>query len=149
MDFEQIEDSIMDALKKDLPYLKSVETYAGQIEAEIEKLPLRSPAAYVVYGGSDLGWVDGPNYHEKVTFNVLLVTKDLRGNKAARKGGSAPGDIGAYQLIKGVLDTLTNRNFDLDIERLQPVRVSLVFMGRTTAVYGIGFQTGFDNTYQW
>jgi|Deesub1362A_J573_1020465.scaffolds.fasta_scaffold00740_18 phage gp37-like protein len=149
MNFEYIEDSIIDALKTAMPYLRTVETYAGQLEDEIERLPVRFPAAYVVYGGSSFNWIDGPNHQETVEFSVLVAAKNLRGNRAVRKGGSAPDDRGAYDLINDVLAALTNKTFGLEIERLKPLRVSLVFISRVIAVYGIDFQTSFDRTHEW
>jgi hypothetical protein len=79
-----------------------------------------------------------------VDFSVLVAAKDLRGSEEARKKSQ-----GAYDLVKDVLAALTNKNFGLDIERLRPVRVSLVYIGRGVAVYGMDFQTSFDATYQW
>ncbi|MBI4822664.1 MAG: DUF1834 family protein [Nitrospirae bacterium] len=143
MDFEQIEDKLIETLKS-IPYLKTVETYAGQLEAEIESLPIRFPACYVVYGGSNFDWLDGPNHQETVDFTVLVAGKNLRGSSSLRKDSG-----GAYDLINDVTATLTNKNFDLDIERLKPMKVALVFISKTVAVYGIDFQTSFDGTYDW
>lgn len=144
MDFEQIEDSIIAALKTEIPYLRTVETYAGQLEDELEKLPLRFPAVFVVYSGSELNWIDGPNHEEKVGFSVLVAFKDLRSSESVRKA-----EYGAYQMIKDVLSALTNRTFNLNMEKLRPVRVSLIHMGKTIALYSIDFQTSFDKTYEW
>jgi phage gp37-like protein len=144
MDFEQIEDAIINGLKSGVSYLRTVETYAGQLEGDIGKLTIRFPAALVAYGGSGFKRVDGPNHQESVDFSVLVAAKDLRGSEEAKKKSQ-----GAYDLVKDVLAALTNRSFGLDIERLRPVRVSLVYIGRGVAVYGMDFQTSFDATYQW
>ena len=143
MTFEIIEDKIIEKLKE-LPALKTCETYAGQMEGEIERLPVRFPAVFVVYGGSSFEWVDGPNHREIVDFSVMACAKDLRGNEAMRKE-----EGGAYGLVNDVLEKLTNEDFGLDIERLRPVKVSLVFISKIMAVYGIDFQTGFDREFEW
>lgn len=148
MDFETIEDKIIETLKQGIPELKTIETYAGQLEAEIEKLPVRFPACYVVYGGSGFDFIDGPNHQETTEFSIIVCARNLRGSEAARKGGATPGEYGVYDLIKGVLDTLTNKKFGLDMERLKPLRTSLILMTKTIAVYGIDFQTSFDKTYE-
>ncbi|MFZ5998054.1 MAG: phage protein Gp37, partial [Nitrospirota bacterium] len=70
MTFEDIEDKIIADLKT-LAF-KTVETYAGQLEQDIESLPIMFPAAYVIYGGSDFEWVDGPNHNESCEFTVLI-----------------------------------------------------------------------------
>lgn len=142
MDFESIEDGIIAELKSKLPYVRSVEPYAGQLEADIEKLPISFPAIFVAYGESALEWVDGPNFNEVPRFSVLVAAKNLKGNKAVRKD-----DGGCYQMIKDVLKTLTNNKLNLEMEKLQPVRVSLVFISKSIAIYGVDFQTNFDTTY--
>ncbi len=144
MDFENIEDKIIETLRAEVGYLRTVETYAGQLEGEIEKLVVRFPAAFVVYGGSRLEWVDGPNHRENAEFSVLVAARNLRGGSAARKG-----ERGAYALVKAVLAALVNKDFGLGMERLTPSRVSLVFVSNTVTVYGLDFQTGFDTTYEW
>jgi phage gp37-like protein len=146
--FEAVEDAIIGLLKANLSYLKTAETYAGQLEGELDSLPVRFPAAYVVYGGSSLERVDGPTHEETVAFRVLVAAKNLKGSEAVRKGG-APGEIGAYELIKGVVDTLTNAKFGANIERFRPVKTSLVRISKSIAVYGIDFETSFDRAYEW
>jgi phage gp37-like protein len=144
MNFETIEDKIIEKLKAGLPHLKTCETYAGQMEGEIERMPVRFPAVYVVYGGSTFEEIDGPNHREIVGFSIMACAKDLRGNEAIRKE-----EGGAYGLVNDVLEKLTNENFGLDIEKLRPVKVSLVFISKIMAVYGIDFQTGFDKEFEW
>jgi len=143
MDFEQIEDKIIDEIKSALTYVRTIETYAGQLEADIEKLPVNFPAVYVVYAGSALDWVDALNFSEAAEFSVLVCAKDVRGHKEARKGTA-----GCYQMIRDVLSALTNNSLGLDIEKMQPVRAALVYITKSTAVYGIDFKTNFDNTYE-
>jgi phage gp37-like protein len=142
MDFEQIEDAIINELKTNIAYLKTVETYAGQLEGSLERLPVGFPAVFVVYSGSGYSAVDGMYHEEKVEFSVLVAARDLKGGEAARKDAH-----GAYGIVKDVLAVLTNKTFGLDMERLRPVRTQLVFANRTVAVYGIDFRTGFDKAY--
>lgn len=149
MDFEQIEDRIIETLRAELSYLRTVETYAGQLEEEIGKLPVLFPSAYVVYGGSTINRVDGPTHQETVEFSVLVAAKDMRGKEALRKGSPAPNGHGVYGMVKDVLKALTNEDFGLDMEKLRPLRVSPVFIGKTVAIYGIDFQSSFDCTYEW
>jgi phage gp37-like protein len=143
-EFEQIEDKIIEELAAEVTYLRTVETYAGQLEGEIARMAVKFPAAFLVYGGTDLEEVDGPNHREVVRFSVLVAAKNLRSNEDLRKDTE-----GAYDLVTDVLAALTNNTFGLDIERLRPVKVSLVHIGKGIAVYGLDFQTSFDNTYSW
>lgn len=144
MDFEQVEGKIIAELKLKVTYLRTVETYAGQLEGDIKNLPVKFPAAFVVYGGSEFKPVDGPNHREQAEFTVIVCAKNLRGGEKARKDAH-----GAYAMVKDVLAALTNRDFGLDLERLRPVRAALVFAGVGIAVYGVDFQTGFDTAFSW
>jgi phage gp37-like protein len=142
MDFETIEDSIINELKTQVSYLKTVETYAGQLEQDIEGMPVRFPAAYVAYDGSNFfpGDVGGPGPRETCTFSVFVCARNLKGQKEARK---EPG--GAYDMVKDLLAALVNKNFGLDIEPVRPMRVSLLFAGKETAIYSLAFITGFEH----
>lgn len=141
MDFETIEDSIVAELKAQVAYLKTVETYAGQLEEDIDTLPLRFPAAYVAYGGSDFspGAVGGPDHQETCTLSVFVCARNMKGQKAARKETQ-----GAYDIVTDVLGALANKTFGLDIWPLAPVRTTLLHAGRETAVYAVDFRTSFE-----
>lgn len=141
MDFETIEDGIIAEITAQVPYLKTVETYAGQLEEDIDTLPLRFPAAYIAYGGSDFapGGVGGPGQRETCAFSVLVCAKSLKGQEKARKQTG-----GAYDAVRDVLTALVDKDFGLDIEPLAPVRTGLLFAGRETAVYSVEFRTAFE-----
>jgi phage gp37-like protein len=142
--FKDIEDGLLAALRENMPYLRTVKTYAGELEADIESLPVKFPAAFVVYGGSDFDLIDGPGHQESATFSVLAAARSLRSEERARKK-----DHGAYDIITDVKAALTNRRLGLDMEKLRPFRTSLVYAGRTVVVYGIDFGTSFDSAYEW
>ncbi|GAB4486012.1 MAG: hypothetical protein OHK006_13180 [Thermodesulfovibrionales bacterium] len=140
---EQIEDAAVEALRSAMPYCGAVETYAGQLEGEIEQLPITYPSLFLFYGGSVFEWVDEKTHNETATLSVMVCAKNLRSREASRKDPK-----GAYRLIKETLLALTNKTLGLDMERLRPVRVSLIFAKKGIAIYGIDFQASFDNTYE-
>ncbi len=142
MTFEDIEDKIIAEIKDNVTYVKTIETYAGQLEQNIKQLTIPLPAAFIVYGGSTFTWIDGPNHNEEVVFSVLVASKNVRGEKRARKAA-----YGCYQMINDVLVVLTNQTFDLQIEKLVPIRTSLVHVSKTIVIYGIDFKTNFDTTF--
>jgi phage gp37-like protein len=141
MDFEQGAEKIVETLKAAVPSLGTVEAYAGQLEGELEGLPLRFPAAFVLYGGSHYEWVDGPTYRETVGYSVMVAARSPKGRAQSRET--------AYALVKDVLAALAGRDLDLPMERLRPVRTALVFTSGTATVYGLDFETGFDTAYAW
>jgi len=140
--FEQIEDAVMARIKTEMPYVKTVETYAGQLEGEIEKLAIPFPAVFVVYGGSDYQWVDGKSFNDAPGLSVIIAAKDLRGSEDLRKG-----QYGCYRMIRDVLKTVASQTFGFDIWPMKPVKVSLILISRIMAAYGIDFQTGFDTEF--
>lgn len=142
MTFEEVEDAIIERLKERINYLRSCETYAGQIEGNIDTLVINYPAAFVSYGGSEFEWLDEINVSEAAEFNVMVCARNQRGQAAVRKEGQ-----GCYQMIADVLRALTNQRLGLEIELLHPARVELVYISKTMAIYNINFQTSFDNTY--
>lgn len=144
MNFEQIEDAIIAELKTALPYVPTIETYAGQLQGEIEELPIDYPAAFVMYSGSHYVRVDGQScFNEVDIFTLLLVSKNLRGNEDMRKDA----DVGCYRMIKDVLENITNKNFGLTIERMQPISTKLIIATKVAIIYGIDFTTNFDKVY--
>lgn len=141
MDFETIEDAVIAEIKAQVAYLKTVETYAGQLERDIETTPLRFPAAYVSYGGSGFspGDVGSSGHEETVDFSVFICARHLGGQDKARKEAQ-----GAYDIVKDVLAALSDNTLGLDIEPITPMRASLLFSGHETAVYEVSFATKFQ-----
>ncbi|GAB4389043.1 MAG: hypothetical protein Kow0025_12010 [Thermodesulfovibrionales bacterium] len=142
MDFEQVENKILERLRAEVPHLMTLETYAGQLGEDIGRLPVRFPAAYVIYGGSRFEPIDGPGHEEEAKFSVLVAAR-------APRGGGGPGQGGAYGLVKDVLSALSNSNLGLDMERLRPLRVALVHTSPSVTVYGVDFRASFDGAYGW
>ena len=142
MDFEQVENAIINQLKATITNVKTIETYAGQLEQDIETLPIQFPAIYTLYAGSQYNWIDGQNQNEVCAFSVIVVAKNLRGKESLRKDTQ-----GCYQMIQDVLTSITHKNFSLDVEKMKPINVSLLFVSKIIAAYSIDFQTNFDKLY--
>jgi phage gp37-like protein len=142
MDFIDIETAIKEAVAARMAYTKLVETYAGQLEGEMEKLPIAFPVVFVAYGGSTLTWVDGRSFNDTPVFQVIVAARDLRGPRDL-KGG----EYGCYRMIKDVLAAVSNETFGLEMLPMKPVKVSLIFISRTMAAYGIDFHTSFDTSF--
>lgn len=145
MDFKTIEDAIISELKTSVPYLKAVETYAGQLDRDIASLPVRFPAAFVAYEGSNFSAGDlGSSGHESCTFSIFVCARDLRGRGETLKG-AAPGDKGAYDAVNDIVEALEYKSLGLNIEPLKPMRASLLFAGAEVVAYSLAFVTGFEH----
>lgn len=137
---EQIEDAIIAAIREALPDVKTVESYAGQLESDLPKLTSRMPAVFVLYGGDVItrdGYGDATH---ALRFTTMVACKDLRGKRQARTK-----DGGAYEIIAGVEAALTDSALGLVIDSLTAQRTDLVFASGSVVVYGIEWQTGYTN----
>lgn len=144
LDFETIEDAIIAAVRAEMPDLKTVKNYAGELEeADLEKMTFLFPAAFIIYRGGPQTWIDGQTFNEQPTFAVLFASKNFRGDEKVRKSPKK----GIYKFLKKGMEVLTNQTFGLDIERLAPTRKYLVFTSKSWAAYGIDFVTNFDTNY--
>ncbi len=144
MNFEQIEDAMLTEANTKMTYLgQPPETYGGQLEGDIESIPINYPAVFTVFDGATLNWVDGTNFNEEDTFTLLACSNDVRGNASLRKNS----DTGCYRMIKDFLKNFSGKDLGLDIYPFLPIRIYPVFITRTLAVYGVKFKTNFDTTY--
>ena len=142
--FRVIEDAIVELIKT-VPAFRTVETWAGQMEDEIDSLPKNLPAAFVAYAGSEFELVDGPVHCERAGFTVLVAAASLRFDGSERTAAG-----GAYELVETVIRTLTNEDFGYpELERLRPVAVTLIRAKRGSAIYAVNFTTAFDTLFNW
>ncbi|WP_027714902.1 phage protein Gp37 [Desulfuromonas sp. TF] len=138
--FDEIEDGLIAAIREGIPGLKTVESYAGQLEQEIKSLPARCPAVYVMFSGFGTSLDEYGAKTFKPRFTVLAATKDLRGQKEARtKTG------GAYDLIKSLLTLLEDETLELEIEPLSVESCAQVFVSGSLTVYGLEVQTDYQS----
>ncbi len=137
-----IEEAIKAGIRDAMPYVKTVDTYAGQLEEDISRLVQPFPAVFVTYGGSAFEWVDGRSFSAAPDFSVIVAARDLRGKEDLRKA-----EYGCYRMVADALAAIANQTFGLDILPMKPVKVALMLVSRTVAAYGIDFQTAFDTVY--
>lgn len=135
---EKIEDAIIEHLLQTMPVLKTVESYAGQLEEELIKLKPKFPAAFVSYAGSELTRDGYGSTEDAAIFTVLFGASDRRGDKS-RKGVN-----GAVELSRAGLKNLRDQTLKLDITALTPQRLRLVYNDKGMTVYGIDFATTFN-----
>ena len=134
MTYAGIEEAVIGALKKNVPGLRSVEPYAGQLEEEVEKLAMRFPSAYVVHGGSEFSWVDGSSYRERLDVSVLVVQRAARGSTDR-------------SVLEAVFEALAHLSPGGQAERLVPVSSTLLFTNRLITVHALEFRSAFDRAF--
>lgn len=143
-----IEDAILAAIKdaSGLAYLKTVATYSGELDDDLNNVVRSFPAVWVVFGGSGKPSKVGPEkWKTPATFVTMVATRNLRNEAAARKGGAV--EIGTYEMIKHVKTLMLGQDFGLKIERFEPGPVRTLYNTKIRAsglsVFSLEWTTAF------
>lgn len=144
----EIEDAIIQTLKSAsaLAYLKSVDSYGGQLDDDLGKVIRSFPAVWIVYAGSGKPTKLGAEkWKVPATFAVMVGARNVR-NEAATSKGSAV-EVGTYQMLEHVRTLLLNNDFGLPIERLQPGAVRTLYntkiSGQALSVFSQEWMTAY------
>lgn len=140
MTWIDIENAIINRLKDAIPEARFVETYGGQLEESMR--PMSVPGIYVLMTGAEYTGESEESFRNDVTFQVIAITGNLR-----LRGNALQDDDGGYEFVASIIRALTNRNFGLDMARLQPGAMELIFINQTNAAYGISFHTEYVESY--
>lgn len=135
---KEIEQAIVDTLKAGVPWLRECGSVADFLAGDLERIAKRTPAAYVSYGGGAYDSLVGA-LDRTMTFEVLCVAENERGDQAARHGVGT--SYGVYDLLDAVRECLTESACGLEIDPLLPVDEEPVAGTETVSIYGIRFQT--------
>lgn len=117
----EIENGIVSTLKHatGLAYLKTVDSYAGQLDEGLTEVIRSYPAVWVAFAGSGKPKKTGSNtWKVPATFVVMVAARNVRAEKAARIG--TVNEVGAYKILKDVRALLLNQDLGLAIERFEP-----------------------------
>jgi hypothetical protein len=124
----------------------SVSSYMGQAEDAGQGDAVSFPAAFPLFQGETLDYVDGPNYRREQKWSVIIAAQSYAGtyDPLTRSGK------GAYAVLEAVLAQMANWKPAATltgIERFTPKSVSRVKLNRTEAWYAIEFTVGYDQTF--
>jgi hypothetical protein len=125
----------------------NVASYMGQMDNVGAGDPVVFPAAFPLYGGEKLSFVDGPNYRREQTWSIVVAAQSYAGGFAPLTNPT----VGAYAVVESVLAKMANwKDTGLTgIERFTPQSVARLKLNRTEAWYVIAFEVGFDQTFIW
>lgn len=135
----QIEDAILERLQDQLTYLKTCDSLGEYLRDTVEDITIRFPATYVVYEGGIFSHEMSGVQDREMTFSVIAMAKNLRGDREARHGKGA--EKGAYEMIEDARAALTNYACGLDIDPLLPTDEESIEGTDQMAAYGIRFKT--------
>ncbi|MCG9060285.1 DUF1834 family protein, partial [Laribacter hongkongensis] len=146
----EIEMAIQSRLREGLGRLvRSVETYAGELDDDLGDIVRALPAAWVTFGGVQSTAPHNTRkdlWHAHGLFVVLVGAYDLSPEYARRGRPQQPGQpVGSYGLVRAVRRLLTWQDMGLPIGHLEPGRVRVMFNGAVSkqalSVYACEFRT--------
>ncbi len=147
----QIENALVERLKKGLGKLaNTVKSYGGELDDESIGTA-RLPAVLVTYGGSRIECKDLRRRHKSTdTFVIILAVRSLKSNQVARQGGSDNREVGVHQLISAVRRLLDAQTLGKLVYPLNPKRVRTIFnnaqfRSEKITAYAVEYEVAYDD----
>ena len=109
---------------------------------KLQKVLKLFPAVLVVYDSSNYGKLAKGVFDERMRFRVLVASRNLRGEKATRRGDVAM--VGTYQMLRDVRGLLANQSLGLDVGPAEPVVERFVVNTREASIYEAVYETRVD-----
>lgn len=138
----QIEDAIVAKLQASgvLTALNAtIASYHGEIDDLVKQagqLTVKLPAIYVLYGGSNFDESANRSYDDEMSFTVIVIAKDLRGDAKLKAA--------IHPILEELKTVLIDNNLDLDIEPLHPLRIEPSLITKLFSIYSFDFKTSFS-----
>jgi phage gp37-like protein len=146
----QVEDAIL--VKLDLApigpvggagYARIVDSYQGELEDEDLSRVLRLfPAVLVVYDSSRYTKSAKGVYDETMCFLVVVASRNLRGEKAQRRGDVEM--TGTDQMLRDIRGLIANKSLGLDVGPPEPVAERFVVNTREASIYEAVYELSVD-----
>ena len=134
----EVETAIVTALTTQMAaYVKTCKSYQGELEDDIDKVLLLTPAALVVFNARKSKALSqyGHAQQRRMSFTVYLVAKDLRGEATARTKAA-----GIYAMIEDCDTALLDQKLDLDVP--YPIRggdAELIMTRKHISVFAVEY----------
>ena len=112
---KNIEDALIAAIKAGMTYLRTVDTYEGELdEAKIALAAKNFPAVLIYMEKTRITNRAYPLKWQHPVFTMLVCEKNLRGKKEAVQGDIT--NPGIYQMLADLFDTLFQQTLGLEID---------------------------------
>jgi phage gp37-like protein len=136
-----LEDALIDRIKAQLSYLKTVESYGGQLEGDLRQLAVRFPAVFVMLGAvrhdAELDAFGG-TYGAECIFDLAVCCRNLRGEAAGRRESQ-----GAYQILDGLRQALAGQTLGLaGAQPVEPDKEEALVIERDLVIYRAAYRLG-------
>lgn len=133
----EIEDAILAALTAQMgTYVKTIESYQGHIEADLQDFAWRLPAGLVMLRETGTEKPAAHSYNVKLVFMIIMADRNLRGNLEGRRGGT-----GIYQMLEDVRAALWDQDLGLEIDPFVMLKEEALINTRELAVFAAHYQT--------
>lgn len=159
----EIEDAIIARIKAaasttpGLGYqLSSVESYGGEFDGDLAAVVRKFPAVWVTFAGSGKSRPSSTARNKWITpatFVVMVGARNVRGERATRKGLTVGGvikEVGVYQMLSDISLLLINNDLGLAIGNFKPGATRTLFNtklnGQALAVFAREWHTEFIET---
>ena len=124
----------------------TVASYMGQADDVGQGDAVAFPAAFPLYQGEELEYVDGPNYRRGQKWAIIVAAQSYGGTYDPLTRSAT----GAYAVIEAIVAKMVNWKDSAaltDIGRFTPGAVTRMKLSRTEAWYSIAFTVAFDQTF--
>ena len=126
-------------------YARIVDSYQGELEDEdLSRVLKLFPAGLVVYDSSRYTKSAKGVYDETMRFLVVVASRNLRGEKAQRRGDVEM--TGTYQMLRDVRGLIANKSLGLDVGPPEPVAERFVINTRDASIYEATYGISVDFT---
>ena len=136
--------------------LPTVESYGGELDDDLAAVVRKFPAVWVTFAGSGKSRPVATARNKWITpatFVVMVGARNVRGERATRKGLTVGGvikEVGVYQMLSDISLLLVNNDLGLPIEYFKPGATRTLFNtklnGQAMAVFAREWHTEFVET---
>lgn len=132
----EIEDGLLTTLQASAmgAYCQTFETLGAEELAA--KQIIRTPAVFAVFNEGALSdLAGGAQDMDPARFVIIVVSRNLRGDQAQRRGGPGPTEVGTYEMMEHVRKALHNSDLGLNIEGCSVRGFSRIELGKQFAAF--------------
>jgi phage gp37-like protein len=138
----EIEDLIIARLQAELDYLRTCKTYAGELEKDPQQLAMRTPAVLLALTKVVSEPLEFQAYQHEYIFDLLVVSRNLRGEDDARRAND-----GAYEILADVRLALIDYTLRDDLQPLALLQEEAQIISQELVLYTATYSVVMEESY--
>ena len=139
VDLSEIERTIIEKVKYEIPYFKTVGTIGDWLKRDVERLSILAPGFFFLFEDGDYQPVGTSIFEVEMIFTAVIVAKNYTSQETLLHGKL--GTRGVYEIIKDVSSLFINNDFGLPIRPMVPRKLYGIGGDDYVAIYGFDFTT--------